>query len=332
MRLRIPKLNKYSLLFALIVVFIFLEILFISPKILEKPTDDLTQYQKLQALAQSKKKDAVEQKAMGVHIVENDENKKSYELFASEATGTSDAQWVLKKVKVQFYSENELSFSVMGEVGEIDGTTKDMIVRGEVLTTSTNGYKFKTDSLKYIAKEKMMKSSDAVFMQGPPDEKGNGFNLKGVGLRVDIKNNKMEILSQVEARKMIDEKKFNLTAKNAEFYNNSQEALFSGQVKMVLGKSRIDAPKARFYYSNVHKALERIILSQGVRLLEEEKVATCEQLEIDLLQDKMTLRGQPKVQQGDDEIRGEEIVFLEGGKKVKINQVNLKSKRKTEKE
>ena len=146
MRLRIPKLNKYSLLFALLVVFIFLEILFISPKILEKPTDDLTQYQKLQALAQSKKKDAVEQKAMGIHLVENDENKKSYELFASEATGTSDAQWVLKKVKVRFYSENELSFSVMGEVGEIDGTTKDMIVRGEVLTTSTNGYKFKTDS------------------------------------------------------------------------------------------------------------------------------------------------------------------------------------------
>ncbi len=330
MRLRIPKLNKYSLLFALLVVFIFLEILFISPKILEKPADDLTQYQKLQALAQSQKKDAVEQKALGIHLVENDQNKKSYELFASEATGTSDAQWVLKKVKVQFYSENELSFSVMGDVGEIDGTTKDMIVRGEVLTTSTNGYNFKTDSLRYVAKEKMMKSSDAVFMQGPPDDKGDGFDLKGIGLLVDIKNNKMEILDQVEAKKTIEDKKFNLTAKTAEFYNNSQEALFSGKVKMNLGKSRIDAPKARFYYSNQRKALERIVLSRGVRLVEDGKIATCDELEIELLEDKMTLRGQPKVQQGDDEIQGEEIVFLEGGKKVKINQVNVKGKRKTE--
>ncbi len=38
----------------------------------------------------------------------------------------------------------------------------------------------------------------------------------------------------------------------------------------------------------------------------------------------MTLRGQPKVQQGEDEIVGKEIVFLDGGKRVKINQVVIK--------
>jgi len=34
----------------------------------------------------------------------------------------------------------------------------------------------------------------------------------------------------------------------------------------------------------------------------------------------MTMRGQPKVVQGEDEIKGHEIVFLDGGKKVKINK------------
>lgn len=331
MRLRIPKLNRYSLLFALLVVFIFLEILFISPKLLEKPTDDLTQYQKIQALAQSKKKDSVEQKAMGVHLVENDENQKGYELFATEASGTADAQWVLKKVRVQFYSDNNTSYTVMGDVGEIDGATKDMIIRGEVLTTSTNGYQFKTASLRYISKDKKMKSPDAVYMRGPPDVKGSGFQLNGVGLQVDIKSNKMEILSQVQADKIIDGKEFDLTSQSAEFYNSSQEAMFLGKVKMSLGSMNIEAPRARFFYSKTQRALERILLSQGVRLKDTDKIATCKELEMDLSEDKMTLRGQPKVQQGEDEIRGQEIVFLEGGKKVMINQVNVTGERKPEK-
>lgn len=318
-------------MFALLVVFIFLEILFISPKILEKPTEDLSQYQKIQALAQSKKKDSVEQKALGVHLVENDDNQKGYELFATEASGTSDAQWVLKKVKVQFYSDNNTSYTVKGDVGEIDGATKDIIIRGEVLTTSTNGYQFKTDSLRYTAKDKTMKSTDSVFMQGPPDSKGSGFNLRGIGLQVDIKSNKMTILDSVEADKIIDAKEFDLTSNTAEFYSSSQEALFSGNVKMSLGSTEIKAPRARFFYSDVLKALERIVLSQGVRLKDTDKTATCSELEMDLREDKMTLRGQPKVQQGEDEISGQEIVFLDGGKKVKINKVSVVGERKGDK-
>ena len=298
---------------------------------MEKPSGDVSQFQKIQDAAQSKKKDAIEQKALGVHLVENDDNKKGYELFASEAAGTTDAQWVLKKVRIQFYSENNTSFAVKGDVGEIDGATKDMIIRGDVLTTSTNGYQFKTDSLRYSAKEKLMRSSDAVYMQGPPDKKGLGFKLSGTGLLVDTKTSRMQILEKVEANKMIDEKQFHLTSDTAEFSNTSQEALFEGSVKMILGTSHLQAPKARFFYSKQEKALERIVLSNGVRLMEMDKVATCKELEIDLLEDKMTLRGQPKVQQGEDEIHGEEIVFLEGGKKVKINRVNVQGTRKEEK-
>lgn len=328
MRLRIPKLNKYTLLFALLVVFIFLEILFVSPRILEKQSDDLTQYQQLQAMAQSKSKDAVEQKMSGVHLVENDENKKGWELFASEATGTSDSQWVLKKVKVQFFTNDNSSYTVIGEVGEIDGATKDMIIRGDVLTTSTNGYQFKTDSIRYVAKEKMMRSSDSVYMEGPRDKNGSGFKLNGVGLEVDIKNNKMTIQNSIEAEKMLDNKNFHLTSDQAQFSNKNQEALFTGKVKMNLGESQVEAPRAQFFYSNAQKTLERILMNGGVRLTEKDKKATCRELEIDLPQDKMTLRGQPKVQQGEDEINGQEIVFLEGGKKVKINRVNLTGKPK----
>lgn len=295
----------------------------ISPRVLEKPTDEHVEYEKIQALAQNKKTDSIEQKMSGVHLVENNENQKGWELFASEATGTSDSQWVLKKVKVQFFSNDDSSFTVTGDVGEIDGASKDMIVRGNVETVSSNGYSFKTDSLRYVAKFKQMTSADPVLMKGPPDQKGAGFVLTGQGLLVDIKQNKMSILNQIETEKMIDNKKFHLTSNFAEFSNKSHEALFSGDVKMNLGKTYVEAPKAYFKYSSVTKSLENILVQEGVRLFEEDKKATCNELDIDLMEDKMTLRGQPKVQQGEDEIRGQEIVFLDGGKKVKINKVNI---------
>ena len=326
MRLRIPKLNKYTVLFAFVILFIFLEVLIISPKVLEKPSDEHAEYEKLQALANSKKKDSVEQKMSGFHLVENSENQKGWELFATEASGTSDLQWVLKKIRVQFFSKDDSSFTVTGDVGEIDGTSKDLVVRGNVITTSSNGYSFKTDSLRYVSKLKQMNSDDAVDMQGPPDKKGAGFKLTGQGLLVDVTLNKMNILSNVEAKKMIDNKNFDLTSDAAEFSNKNHEALFTGAVKMRLGPSHLESPRAFFKYSQKTKALESILLNQGVRLTEGDKRASSEELQIDLVEDKMTLRGQPRVQQGTDEIRGHEIVFIDGGKKVKINNVNIKGK------
>jgi lipopolysaccharide transport protein LptA len=152
--------------------------------------------------------------------------------------------------------------------------------------------------------------------------------LTGVGLLVDILKDKMTILDQVETEKIIDKKNFHLTSMTAEFSNVNQEAYFSGNVKMKLGPSRAEAPNAYFTYSNKTKALEKILLNHGVKLFEEDKKGTCDELEFDLIEDKMTLRGQPKVQQGDDEIQGQEIVFLDGGNKVIINQVGIKGSKK----
>lgn len=324
MRLRIRKLNRYSILVIILVIFIFMEILVISPKTLERPDDEYSEFEKIQALANADKKDAVEQKMLGVHLVENSENEKGWELFATEANGASYTQWVLKKVRVQFFTQDNASFTVTGDVGEIDGDTKDMIVRGNVKTTSSNGYTFTTDSLKYRADTKSMTSSDAVYMKGPSDRRGTGFKLNGVGLLVDVTKNKMTILDQVEAFKVIDGKNFKLNSQTAEFSNKSQEALFSGNVKMKYGPSYVESPKAYFTYSQKTQNLQKILLNKNVKLFEENKKATCEELEIDLEEDKMTLRGQPKVVQGGDEIQGQEIVFFEGGKKMKINKAVLK--------
>ena len=97
---------------------------------------------------------------------------------------------------------------------------------------------------------------------------------------------------------------------------------------MVFGKSHVEAPRAFFTYSPQTHNLQKILLNVGVKLFEENKKATCDELEFNLEEDRMTLRGKPYVVQDQDEIRGQEIVFTEGGKKMKINQATLSGEKK----
>ena len=318
---QIPKINKYSALFIILVAFVFFEIIVMSPSSLEKSNEDYSDLDKKNMPNPEVKKNSIEQKGRGIHIVENGDNEKGYQLYAKEAVGTSDMRWVLNTVRVQFFNKNRSNYTVTGDVGEIDGTSKDIIISGHVTTSSTNGYSFKTDTLKYSAKEKIMTSVDEVLMEGPPDKNVKGFILTGEKLLVDLINNKMSILDKILTIKVINEKNFKLTSVRADFFNSNQQAIFSGNVKMNMGTFYVQSPLAKFNYSESNKSLVKILLSQGVTFIEGDRSGTSEELEMDLNQNKMTMRGQPKVQQGEDEIKGQEIVFLDGGKKVKINKI-----------
>jgi LPS export ABC transporter protein LptC/lipopolysaccharide transport protein LptA len=320
MRLAQLKLSRSSIFIFLITVVIFIEILVTSPQLLEKDTADIVDPNVAVPAEQEEKTNGVEQKMQGFHLVENAEHEKGWELFGNEATGRADGQWILKSVKVKFFSHNQPSYTVTGDVGEIDGKTKDMIIRGNATTTSANGYSFKTDTARYTAKDQLITSNDPVYMEGPNDNNGPGFKLTGEKLLVDMVKNKMSILDKVVARKMISGKEFHLTSVRADFSNKDQEASFSGNVVMKLATTLVKAPLATFKYSNTKKQIEKIILSDKVEFSDADKKGYCEELTFDLPENKMTMRGQPKVVQGEDEIKGHEIVFLEGGKKVKINK------------
>ncbi len=340
MLLRKLKLNKISIFLSVVIGLIFIQALLMAPqdispsettansKAISKATSaTATTKADIEKLADKGKRKAVEQKMVGVHLVENSDNAKGWELYADEATGSSEELWVLKKVKVEFFNENESSFVVSGDIGEINGQTKNMVIRGQVVTQSSNGYQFETNDLHYIAEQKILTSDSAVRMLGPDDKNGVGFKLNGQGFKIDLVKNKMYIESNIEASKAMDNKTFRVNSNAAEFSNKNQEALFSGSVNMKFDTTTITAPQAFFRYSEKQKTLESILLKDQVVLKDEGKSAVCQQLLMNLLEDTMTLSGRPKVQMGEDEIQGEEIVFLEGGKKVKMNKVKIDSKK-----
>lgn len=336
MLLRKLKLNKISIFLSVVIGLIFIQALLMAPQDIspsetsaakQKSAKEQSTKDEAEKLASIGKRKAVEQKMVGVHLVENSNNAKGWELYADEATGSSEELWVLKKVKVEFFNENESSFVVSGDVGEINGQTKNMVIRGQVITQSSNGYQFETNDMNYIAETKILTSDNLVRMLGPDDKNGAGFKLNGQGFRIDLAKNKMYIESNIEASKAVDGKNFQVTSNAAEFSNKNQEALFSGNVFMKFDKTTITAPQAFFRYSEKQKALESILLKDQVVLKDEGKSAVCQQLLMNLVTDVMTLSGHPKVQMGEDEIQGEEIVFLEGGKKVKMNKVKIDSKK-----
>ncbi len=324
--------NKSAFFFFLILFLIFLQIFILNPTEISSPPGELKTAAQIQNLADAQKnKKSVEQKMTGIHLVENSNRTKGWELFAEAADGSADAQWILKKVKIEFFAEDQSSYKVTGDVGEIDGSTKNILIRGQVITTSTNGYQFKTNDLQFDAQTKSLKSDDSVIMNGPADQSGSGFELTGIGFNIDLNKNKMSILDRVQAHKIINEKKFDLTSKQAVFSNKNQEGQFTGDVNMKYDLMTLKAPVALFKYSSVEKKLKTILLKNFVRMNEIDKSGTCKELEIDLELDQMTLRGSPKVQMGSDEIMGNEIVFTDGGQKVKINNVKVSGQLKDNK-
>jgi LPS export ABC transporter protein LptC len=294
------------------------------------PTDivsskiELKTAEQIKKMAQSQQSQrAIEQKMQGVHYVENSKNQKGWELFAEEAAGSTDSLWVLKKVRVEFFADDQSSYQVTGDIGEIDGVTKNILIRGQVITTSTNGYSFKTNDLRFDSKTKSLKSDDSVQMNGPPDQSGTGFELNGIGFNIDIHKNTMTILNSVNATKTINQKQMSLTSNQAFFSNKSQEGHFKGQVKLVYNKAVVQAPEAIFKYLMTEKKLKTILLKTNVILTEFDRKGSCRELEMDLELDQMILRGAPKVRMQDDEITGSEIIFYDGGQKIKINNVKV---------
>ena len=87
---------------------------------------------------------------------------------------------------------------------------------------------------------------------------------------------------------------------------------------------RLEGPEASFLYGSGADMLSSVAIKGGVKVSDADKFATAETVNLDLLANKYIFKGRPKIIQNNDELSGEEIIFLEGGKKVKIERVRAK--------
>lgn len=306
-------------IFIVLLAVLFIQVLILFPNQIEKNSKE-------KALPAQELKDLPQQKMEGVHLVESQKGTRDWELFAEKAEGAEgDASWKLKKVKVHYFSGDQISFIVTGLSGSIDSKSKDMKISGQVVTRSANGYVFKTQEVNYVAEKRLITSPSEIEMIGPSDTQGEGFNFKGNKMNLQVDESLMVIEGQVVGRrKMKNGKNLDLKSSRAEFYGKNDEAHFDGQVEINYGGILIKGPSARFAYNEMSRFINSIKVDGGITVTGENKLATSEKLSIDLEKNLFRFTGRPKLIQNEDELMGDEILFIDGGKKVKVQKVRAR--------
>ncbi len=324
-----------NIIYTLLLVGLFVEVLIIFPDRLEIPSEpeapritrsgeELSSSDGFQEQPESNVQS--EQKMQGVHLVESQQGRRDWELFSASAEGNQGkGSWNLKKVRVLFYNQEKVDYIVTGDEGSIDSRNKDLYIRGNVITKSANGYTFETASIYYNSAERVINSPELVTMKGPGDERGSGLILKGTHMQVTVDDNRMIIHKNIVAEKQIkNNKKFQVVADSAEFSGKNREARFLGKVSINYDKMKIEGPEASFLYNKGANLISSIQVKGGVKVSDADKFASSENLDLDVLNNKFTFRGKPKVIQNDDELTGDEIIFLDGGKRVKVEKVRAR--------
>jgi LPS export ABC transporter protein LptC len=101
---------------------------------------------------------------------------------------------LLEDVKVTFYTKDGRSFILSGNKGKVYQDSKNMELVGDVLLTSSDGYRLKTHSVSYQHANKKVTTSDPVEIEGKE------IQVVGTGMRVDMEAKIIKILSQAKTR------------------------------------------------------------------------------------------------------------------------------------
>lgn len=306
--------------FGLLLLFLFLEIWLGFPIKLENPD------RQLETDASSPAATEAQQKMKGVHLVESRSGDRDWELFADAAEGyEGQGKWQLRKVKILFYSENKPQYTVTGESAEIDTKTKDMKIEGKVRTVSENGYRFESPLLLYLARQRLLQSPGPVRMYGPGDSQGEGLTLSSNYMRSYVGQSEMNLEGNVIAQRKFDSgRRFSIRSNRAVFSGRQFLARFEEKVVAEYDSMKLESPEASFQYKPGSNLLESVQMKGGVRVSDVDKFATADLVRIEPETNRIVLSGQPRVVQDQDEILGEQIVFIDGGKRVKIEKMRAR--------
>ncbi len=307
-----------KILFSVIIVALFIEVLLLAPEMLETSPKAEDAKADLSKLGNS-----ADQNMTGVHLVESEGGKKDWELTAKVADGyQGKGLWELHQVKVLFYSDEATTFQVQGDFGTIDTKTKNMMVKGHAVTTSSNGYVFKSEVMNYDSKTKVLTSPTPVAMSTAKEQAGESFLLTGDRMTANVNDSHVLVSNNIRGtRKLKDGKVVKITSDDAEFSGKTNLARFIREVVIEMDGMRLQGPEATFEYEKDTNQVSHLFVKGGVRVSDIDKWATSERLRVDFLKNQMVLNGSPRVVQNNDELTGEEIVFLQNGKQVKVNNV-----------
>lgn len=118
--------------------------------------------------------------------------KGKWELKAKEAHFLNKSQIVaLKDVFLKLDSIEKNSFTIKGDEGDYFRESGKIILRGNVMGRSTNGYQIETNLLIYRQKDESVETDKSIKIIGP------FFEVNGDGLYIDLKREKFTVKKNV---------------------------------------------------------------------------------------------------------------------------------------
>jgi LPS export ABC transporter protein LptC len=341
--LKMKRLKTWGLVGLLILL--MMEVLTIAPKKLGTPPDPAVKEVEKEAKKEDSKVATLSQVMEGVHLVETGRGQKEWELDSDSAQGFRDkGAWKLKGVKAKFFSISKSVYSVSGKEGNVETQTKDMFIRGNVVTTTSEGYTFKSESLRYTAQKHTLETPDNVQISGPKNE--DKFEMTGRGLLAHVDTSVMDILHNVQAVKAIQSKDDGSDATSLGATENegdnggnkmmyikslrchlngkTSEVHFQDSVQVDLDSVRMTGNAADFLYDKNSHLLTSLLMQGNVKVSDQEHFGASQFAEVLFKEKEFVLYGNPSVTQNGDELHGSEIRFLHGGKEVKVSKAKAK--------
>lgn len=99
-----------------------------------------------------------------------------------------------KEVEVTFYSQEGRVFTLRGDTGTLNTETRDFRLSGNVVGTSSDGYRFETETVSYEASKRQVTSNDKVHLESPQ------LILEGHGMVMDLDHQTVSLSRSVVAR------------------------------------------------------------------------------------------------------------------------------------
>ncbi|HWP35318.1 MAG TPA: LPS export ABC transporter periplasmic protein LptC [Thermodesulfobacteriota bacterium] len=130
----------------------------------------------------------------GFHLTETAGDETRWDLRAAEGEYFKERQLaLLRDVEVTFFARDGRTLTVRGDTGRLMTDTKNIALSGNVVATSSDGYRVTTDALFYTDRTR------SISGRGPVELVGETMEVSGVGITIRLEERTVSIPQSVSS-------------------------------------------------------------------------------------------------------------------------------------
>ncbi len=270
----------------------------------------------------------IEQKISGVYITDFTSREKKWELRAQEAQFQADS-WSFHDVKLQVKNKKNQKYTLRGERARFKRGDEDLELEGNVTLDLNNRGYLRLDSIRYDVKSEQL-ISDAPLYISNEDSQGMKYEIWGQGLKVYLNDSKINLEQGVKWQVYFEKNRNSqLTAQRGYYWLHNHVAQLKGRVIAHYGRFKITGESADLIWKN--GLIYAVQISGNVRMTDIHRWAKADRMLLMVQNRSLTLIGNSRLVQGNDDLSGHMIEFSEEDQKVRVHRAKVRVEQPEEK-